>query len=454
METSTFNRESSLFELHGAALDGVPDHVKLHPPLQAGETLSPGEVTRDGRWVHFTISGTNFFAPSDGQAPPVALLPTGANFGGTTLDSQRALFFTAEGLFSMPLDGSAGPVRLSEPLASGERIHFPTSQGGSQILYLVRPPNGASPTFLWSAPVDGSRPAAPLASIQGNLGLSRPPLISRDGAQAVFFDDRDADGNIELYGVPTDGGSAAVRLHGAPVPGGGVESCRIAANSLLVVFRADLETDGEFELFRTPIDGSLPAAKIPLPGTGVNIPRYELSPDSTRLVFLANLDTATSLELYSMPIDGSQLPTKLNAALAPGDDVSLNDAFTISADSSGVLFVARELTTGAEHLFRAPLAGGSPPLQLSRDLQPGGFFVDYRVSADGRWAAYRNQNSQLFVVPTDGSAAAQRVHEVGQVTTYELSPDSRRVAFLGDLERPGVFELFQFRLTRPLQRTR
>lgn len=438
------SRDRGLAELHGAALDGVPDFVKLHPPLQAGQTLTPLQVTRDGSWVLFDISGARYSARSEGHTPPVPLPLTGAFIDDTSLDSRRVLFHTSAGLFSTLLDGSASPVRLSEALPAGTFILF-SAQGGNRVLFVVRALSGTAPDELWSAPVDGSQPAVLLATKSRSSEVQALPLISPDGTQAAFFDDRDADGGFELYGVPTDASRAAVRLHDLPVHASSVKRCKFASDSRRVVLLADLETDQNFELFRAPIDGSLPAAKLPLPAG--SILDFVLSPDSLRVVVVGALETPGMLELFSVPIDGSQPAAKLNAPLPPGGDISSDKPIRITADSSSVLFVAQN------QLYRAPIAGGSPPVKLSLNYF-NGIIDSFDVSSDGRWAAYL-RNGGLFVVPTDGSLLPERVNRDGSGSLqFQFSPDSRRITFLWDAERRGRTELYQFRLSHQVQRTR
>ena len=75
--------------------------------------------------------------------------------------------------------------------------------------------------------------------------------ISPNGRYAVYLEDQDTDGVLELYSVLLDGGSP-VRLNPPLLlPGRNVTSFQIIPDSSRVVYRADQDTDEVFELYMT-----------------------------------------------------------------------------------------------------------------------------------------------------------------------------------------------------------
>jgi Tol biopolymer transport system component len=79
-------------------------------------------------------------------------------------------------------------------------------------------------------------------------------MLSPDGTRVIFTADRTVDGMLDLYSVPTRGGTP-IQLNDNPINGGSIESFDISPDSQYVVFVGDLESDGKTELFSVPING-------------------------------------------------------------------------------------------------------------------------------------------------------------------------------------------------------
>ncbi len=104
-------------------------------------------------------------------------------------------------LHSVPIDGSASPVKLNPPGTSA--VSFRISPGGRHVLYLQSPlPSG--PLELFAAPVDGSRPAwrlnAPLVA-GGNVGhdLDRRGFAVTAAKRVLYLADQEVDEVFELF---------------------------------------------------------------------------------------------------------------------------------------------------------------------------------------------------------------------------------------------------------------
>lgn len=94
-----------------------------------------------------------------------------------------------------------------------------------------------------------------------------------------------------------------------------------------------------------------------------------------------------------------------------------------------------------------------PPTRLSGEMPDNGDVEQVVVSPDGRWAVFTadldvDQQFDLWSVPLDGTAnpTPTRLNDPaadGDVSnTFEASPDSTRVVYVGDLDTPGVDELY------------
>ncbi len=118
------------------------------------------------------------------------------------------------------------------------------------------------------------------------------------------------------------------------------------------------------------------------------------------MVYVANQDTAMVPELYSVPIGGpAAAVTKLNGAVVAGGNVSAY--FLISPDSSRVVYRANQQTASVAELYSAPIGGpAGSEVKLNGALVPG-----------------------------------------GNVTFFQVSPDSSRVVYLADQQMDNVVEL-------------
>jgi predicted outer membrane repeat protein len=103
---------------------------------------------------------------------------------------------------------------------------------------------------LYSVPLDGSAEPVKLNGALVSGGAVWEFQISPDSSQVVYVADQDRAAVRELYGVPLDGSVAPVKLNGALVSGGTVDyRFQISPDSSQVVYVADQDTDGVHELY-------------------------------------------------------------------------------------------------------------------------------------------------------------------------------------------------------------
>jgi Tol biopolymer transport system component len=321
-------------------------------------------------------------------------------------------------LFSVPLDGSAQPVRLHPPLPAGRTL------------------------FSYG--------------------------IAPDGKRVVFIADREVAGRLYLYSVPIDGSSAPRRLNQALLANRNVVDFAISPDGRAVVYRANALGQSQFDLFRVPIEGLDPPARRTSgeirKGSRIRLsqlsagrrvdPGYVFSADGTQVLFRVNNPGASSrFDLYRVPADGSALPVQLSSP--QGNDRTVS-SFALSPDQSRVVYLSDVSANEVFELHSVSLAGG-PVVRL--DPLPS--FADvssYRIDPPSQRVVYladRNADGvlELFDVPLDGSAPAERLNTPlpasGDVESDYVPLLGGRTLYRADQGTNDVLELF-VSLERPV----
>ena len=403
-----------LFELYSNSVAGGVA-TKLNVPL-AGESVDVIDyrVSDDSSHVVYLdeqfalrsvgLSGANPLSLRPAEAAPPGLLPDPRlEFYEISTDSQRVVYFedifgTAE-VHSVPLGGgdavkvnrtlsAVGNDVTDVQLAADGRYAVYLADHESEFeqqLYSVSTVNGRiselsqgrsaqqfqlshdSTTIvfrddgeLFSVAPDGSQ-FTPLSD-RLEQGLVQHLEISPDSSRVVFV--AELGGVREIYSVAIGGGEP-VKLNPALVGGGDVETdFSISADSSRVVYRADQDINNVVELYSVLLDGGA-TTKLNTPlGTSRAIrPGFVVSPDSSRVVYSADQEADNVWELFSVPVAGGEV-TKLNATLPRNGDVGDTFvaalSFSISDDSSRVVYRAEQETDNVWELYSVPLAGGDP----------------------------------------------------------------------------------------------
>jgi len=346
-------------------------------------------------------------------------------------------------LYSVPVGGGTA-VRLNRPLPAGGDVQpgFRISADSARVVYLAEQDTNDF-VELYSVPLGGGT-ALQLNAPFTTLGEVRSFLISPDGSRVVYRADHEVLGRIELYSVPIAGGPA-LKLNGAMTPAGdvlGAGDVRIAPDSSRVVYRADQDQDQVFELYSVPLDGGVALQLHPALPTGGDVePAFECSPDSSRVVYLADQDVNDVLALYSVPLAGGAT-VRLDPGLVAGGDVRAG--FAIAPDASRVVYTADQEVDEQFELFSVPLAGGaatklSHALPAAGDVQPG-----LRITPDASRVVYDATGTTsirwLHAVPLAGGVAVQLEARTVE-PDFQVTLDSTRVVFRGNLPTPGGLEL-------------
>jgi hypothetical protein len=354
-------------------------------------------------------------------------------------------------LYSVLVNGIGLPTKLNTPLVFGREVRedFQISADSNRVLYLTD--QGTDDVFeLYSVPINGSAPPVKLNNpLVSGYGVFYGYQVSADSSRVVYQADQNLDYVLELYSVPIDGSAPPIQIN-TPMPSGHyLSSFQINSNSNTVVYRADQDTIGVHELYSVPIDGSTLPTK--LNGTHVgNVDYFQISIDGSQVVYSIKENLMGYLtELYSVPIDGSAAPIKLNDTLGPGG--TLGSYFIISASSNRVVYLSEYDYMSDPELYSVPIDGSTAPIKLNGALVYGGMIKEYQISADGNQVVYRADQDTMYVdelysVPIDGSIAPVKLNGTlvggGIVSNYQISTDSSQVIYLADQDTDEIYELY------------
>jgi len=366
-------------------------------------------------------------------------------------------------LYSVPLDRSSAPVRLSGPMAANGDVLgvFRISPDGSRVIYRADQ-DADQVNELFGVPLDGSaapvRLNAPLVAggdVQ-NFGFE----ISPDSTRVVYRADQTTDEVFELFSVALDGSGSPVQVNTTPVLGGDVLDFALSPDSSHIVYRADQASDEVYELFGVPLDGS--AAPVRINGDlaaggdvqglfGLTAIPFRITGDSSRVVYMADQTVNEQFQLFSRSIDGGGSSVLLSGTPPPGGDI--RDQLLLTPDGTRAIYTGDQSTDGVIELCSAPTDGSASPVKLNGPLVPGGFVgSSMRVSSDGARVVYWVIQDtvgvfEAFSAPVDGSQAAVRLNGAlvagGDVQAdLVISPDGSRVLYRADQETDEVFELY------------
>lgn len=434
----------------------------------AGDILNPPQqVSPDGQYVVYVADATTdeanelWVAPITGATPPVrlsGLLPSGTRVEqfAISADSQRVVYTAAQDsagvteLYSVPLTGGAS-TKLNGPLVTdGDVSNFRISPDGSQVVYMAdQLVNDRVEVF--GVPITGGVAVKINGSMVPNANVLEF-AISPDSNRVVYRADQQGDERFELYSAPITGGGGFTRLNSLLPNGGDItQVVALTPDSSRVVYRATATISTVVELYSSSIISST-ETKLNTPlVVGRAVTHARLSSDGNRVVYVADEAADEVFELYSVPVAGGT-PIKLNGALVPGGDVGAGaGAFTISPDSSRVVYLADQQTVDVLELYSVPITGGvatklHPPLAADRDVD----VFNLHISPDSSRVVYRadqdtNQVFEIYSAPIAGGATTKLNNALptnGVIFRSEITPDASRVIYLAGQNAADVFELF------------
>jgi hypothetical protein len=164
----------------------------------------------------------------------------------------------------------------------------------------------------------------------------------------VFMADYLEDERIDLWAMSINGGAVYTLTHGIGEEGE-VTSFSITPNSLGVAFIADKDSNEKYELYIVSVIGTLlHRLNADLPEEG-DVLDFKIAPNNLGVVYRADQAINDVINLYAVPSVGEAIPVRLNMPLVAGGDV--HEAYAITPDSKGVLYLADQDEDGVDELF-------------------------------------------------------------------------------------------------------
>lgn len=381
---------------------------------------------------------------------------------GATADGTRAIYVADEledevdELFSVPLDGSAAPIRLNPPMGpAADVVEFAVEPSGTRLVY--RADAFDDDRFeLLGVPQDGSLPAVSLSGPMTAGGDVFSMAIAPVGGRVAYLADQDTDGIFELFSVPIDGSAPRVRLHAALSGARDVESdFAFTADGTHVVFRAETAVNGRNDLVLAPADGSGPALILNSAGPGSSVSSFRLDPAGTFALYLSGEGTGTQ-QVFRVDLDAPGTAMQLSGPMVPGGNVTnVSDparSYQLSPDGAWVVYRADQDTDGINELYAVPSDGSASSVKISHALNGTLIHGDVAISPDSQRVLYVADRdgliggSSLWSAPIDGSAPAIDLipsqPSGPEVFGFQVSSDSARVAFRGNPGGGMRFDLF------------
>lgn len=271
-------------ELFVVASDGRSPPVRLHG---GAETVGGFQFSPDGARLVFEVIdslgvSTVWSTGIDGSG--LASLGVGRNVT-ISPDSARVVGRIA-GLPLASVSIFGGPATDLGATASSDP-YLLTPDGQHVVFY------GGSPRVLRAVPISGG-PAVPLHDEPVLRGGVSKFLLTNE--RVVFLADLLVENRVLCWSAPLDGSAPAIALNGALTGGGDVIDLVVTRDGT-VVYSADQEIDQDFDLYRVPSDGSTTAVKLDTVAPDVD-GTLTLTPDE-RLVLVRTGNVLRSVSVRS-----------------------------------------------------------------------------------------------------------------------------------------------------------
>ena len=452
---------------------------RLSPYAPVG-TVDRLEATADGRGVVYSgdletdglvevwsapFSGT----PASAVKLNLPVTGTGILYSFTSPATGRVLYFAetagGSGMWTVPETGpAAASVKVDPGLEPGD---VPTAMylfGQPERALLVFHDASAATMRIWSAP--GTGPAANGIYLLDATpaGCQTQPVAASGvsgGGGRIAWTHQCPTGNgpqhNQLWSVPLAGpAAAAVSLGGAFANGGGIASVSNSLDGARIVFIADKATINKDELWSVPFAG--PAGSlVRLSESGsseTDVTQFEISPDSSRVAYLSDPTVNERFLAWSVPIAGPSSQTlPLTTTSSSGRDVT---TVKFTPDGTSVVFRANFEEVDRWDLYRVPADGSEPEELLTND----GMFATGR-SADTQYRLHPDGARVVYIydegAPGDSRGLGEqklfgsyfqdaRLNEDpvagGEVTDFEIFPDSAGTIYRSDQDIDGRFRLY------------
>jgi Tol biopolymer transport system component len=343
-------------------------------------------------------------------------------------------------------DGGANAHVVSGPLVVGTTVsEFAWSPDRQHLAFVSNRGGGANSEVYLANPAGG----APL-----KLSHATPPAWtdahgirwSPDSTMVGYLADEDDLTEDDLF-VGFVSGAPRQRISPAPgAVGGLVKTFRWQPGGDAIAYDGDVDI-ATLDLLRVHDMSSGLGDIVDLPALGFgDVTDWEWAPDGTRIAYLFDTTTAgIHRTLHTVLADGTGLVTLSDTSVALADASRIEWA----PNSLRIAFRSDEDAVGLPEIWSAHPAGGAKgkigPAE-SNALPVTGIFA---WSPDGAWLGYVREHSltetELWVNSALGGALNGVFESAGgftNVTAFQWSPDSQRLAVRADPDIDTRFELF------------
>jgi hypothetical protein len=438
----SFRSTSALLALTAATFaQGVKLSGALARPI--GGDIYSYELNADGRYVFYIADQDQddvfelYSTRTNGIRPPLKIAGTrvtgGDIFSALVTTQDRVVFagdLDTDGvseLYSAPAEGG-GFVKLNGPLVDRGQVRMTrdtvkVNAAGARVVYMASQ-DIAFTTELYSVPIAGGAAVKLNPAFLSGQDIASFEIAS-GAARVVYRANQDLQTAIELYSVPLLGG-ASVRL--SPAGLGIASGFRIdeAGGRVAFVVTAGAGTQ---QLMVAPLDGSAPAQTLL---TSSNVTVRALTPDGSQAICVVRRPSPLRSVLIAVKLDGSGV-LDLHSELVSSNRFVFELDFT--SDSRTLAFTVGPV---AYDLYRAPLDGSAPELQLAQTLAGGRLEID----PSDRLVAHLGPQGELMSTRLDGSFPPTAIAD--HADTFHFTFDGGRVVYTRPtvIDFTSVVELF------------
>ena len=396
---------NDVFELYRIEFANPGVSTKLNNSLPVGGDVWSAVITPDSSSVLYvadqTTDGVNelyrvpFATPGVSAKLNGPLVPGGNVFFdiGTTADSSAVVYRATQAtaniieLYRVPLATPGVSTKLNGvlPLNADVFIFPKIAPDNSSVVYTVLQNFPMTPTTSdlyrvhFATPGQSTKLNAPHSSFLRIIGQFD---IEPDNSAVVYSIIDEAGDFRHLYRVPFATPGQSTKLNGSGTDAF-ISSFAIRPDSSGAVYtghrvsRSGANVEGT-ELYLVPFATPGVSTKLsgPLVARGL-VDSFAIASDNSSVVYLADETTKDVLEIYRVPFATPGVSTKLNGPIVAGGGVDISNSglgseFTITPDSSAVLYRARQTTAGVSELYRVPFATPTVSTKLNGPLTSGG----------------------------------------------------------------------------------
>lgn len=401
---------TDVFELYRVEFAHPGVSTKLNSSLPTGGDVWSFVITPDNSSVLYTADQTTdgvnevyrvpFATPGVSTKLNGPLVPDGNVFFEikTTPDSSAVVYQATQAsanvveLYRVPLATPGLSTKLNDALPPKADItSFEITPNGTVVVYTVSELISDGPEFERFEQLYSVAMATPGVSTKftspvvpgGALGptvLVGGYRITPDSSALVYaLAHQSLDFVTFLYRVPFATPSQSTELIGPTSTHPSIRSFRLRPDGSGVV----VETNQVFRQELFLISFATPGVSTKLNGPLVVAGRiqneddiaYAIAPDNSSVVYVTDQTTPDVREIYRVPFATPGVSTKLNGPLVVGGFVpgaGSGQTFSITPDSSAVVYQAVQTTAGVFELYQVPFATPAVSTKLNGPLTSGG----------------------------------------------------------------------------------